>query len=115
MGTFVLVGVSRGLASSLASIEENALFFKSNDKLEAYPTIKTTVPEAVGVESQTVEFRRTFVYYAELVLLVIAVIQVVYALRLPATSIARRNSLRLAVCFGVVGFGLIIWHFLSRS
>lgn len=54
-------------------------------------------------------------YYAELVLLVIAVIQVVYAVRLPATSIARRNSLRLAACFAVIGFGLIIWHFLSRS
>ncbi len=32
-------------ASSLASIEEDALFFKSNDKLEAYPTIKTRAPK----------------------------------------------------------------------
>ena len=34
-----------GQASSLASIEEDALFFKSNDKLEAYPTIKTRAPK----------------------------------------------------------------------
>ena len=30
-------------------MEENFLFFSSNDKLEAYPTIKPTGPEADGV------------------------------------------------------------------
>ena len=51
-------------------------------------------------------------YYAEVILLVIAVIQVVYALSLPVGSIARKNSLRLALCFGVIGSGLLIWHLL---
>jgi len=55
------------------------------------------------------------VYYAELVLLVIAAFQIVFALRLPNDSIARKNSLRLALCFGVIGFSLLIWHLLSKS
>ena len=42
-------GFSVGQASSLSSIEENSLFLSNNDKLEAYPTIKTTIPELDGV------------------------------------------------------------------
>lgn len=54
-------------------------------------------------------------YYAEAILLVIAVIQVAYALSLPGGSIARKNSLRLALCFGVIGSSILIWHLMSKS